>query len=559
MTRIGIGTFFVVGCLVVGCGQDDSADTDPVGTEGTNNTTDEDTVDPVTDTVGETMTVGETDETTDGPAIPTARGGIYIDWVEANQGIGVEVGRDGLPVGGEGRTAYLIRDRITLIRAFWVVPEDWVPREIEARLTLHFPDNTTETKTRTIMVEGESFIGDLSRSFYFGLEADRVVPGVTYDIELFETDPTYFDLPPGDIAARMPYEGTAAIGIEDSYMRLKAIVVPFDYNANGCNTKLTFPEDTYQLFYDYMLMMNPVDTLELVIHEPIAFNQPIQSLGQMNSILANLRFEDGESPDNPEVYYYGVIDPCSNGVGGAAGLANGIPVGAMKGQANQRVSSGVLRSAADQGDVGILKVNADTWVHEVGHTQGRRHIACSGEAGVDPNYPNPGGAIGEWGWGVSDFLLRHKTTFKDYMTYCNPAWVSTFGWNLVFPNIATLSSWDFEDRPDGMDPDELYGGRLLVGSIYPSGDEDWYTVPGSVDPKELSAVHHLTFESGGELVADVAAKVDDLDDGTLMLTVPLPEGYDAVDQIRRLNTVEGTTMPVEVATQPLRLKYAAAK
>ena len=47
------------------------------------------------------------------------RGGLEIDWVEADQGVGVAIGRDGAGVGGAERTSYLIQNRLTLVRAFW--------------------------------------------------------------------------------------------------------------------------------------------------------------------------------------------------------------------------------------------------------------------------------------------------------------------------------------------------------------------------------------------------------------------------------------------------------
>jgi hypothetical protein len=155
-------------------------------------------------------------------------------------------------------------------------------------------------------------------------------------------------------------------------------------------------------------------------------------------------------------------------------------------------------------------------------------VTCSGgEGGPDPAYPIPGGDIGEWGWGVIDFGLKHDTVYKDYMTYCNPAWVSTYGWNKVFSTIKTLSSWDFEDEAPGADDlFTRYGGKTLTGFIYPNGAADWSTLPGSVNTEELSAAHHVELVKGDELLEELAVVVSRLDDGTTLLTAQVPLDFD---------------------------------
>src|SRR5690606_11114959 len=127
---------------------------------------------------------GDPDDTTGVPApfeaVP-ALGGIELDWVEANQGIGVAIGRDGGAVGGAERSSYLIQNRLTLVRAFWKkLPADWTPREIEARLIVSgYPDGDRVFKSR-IVIDAESFIGNLKQSFYWGLMPEDVITGLKY-------------------------------------------------------------------------------------------------------------------------------------------------------------------------------------------------------------------------------------------------------------------------------------------------------------------------------------------------------------------------------------------
>ncbi len=451
--------------------------------------------------------------------------GISIDWVEANQAVGVRIGADGGGVGGEGRTAPLLANRITLVRAFWDIGNNWEPREIEAHFTVNFADGTSDTKIDRKLVEGPSFIGNLQEAFFWGLMAEEAQPGLTYNIELFETDPAFAD-PAVTEPPRLPDDGSDAfVGIEESYQILKAVIVPFNYDAGGCTAEPDLSEETMQLFYDYMYMMMPVDQLDIEIRPNIDWDGELQSFVPVNQYIAGLRVDEGA---DPEVFYYGLINVCAGGLGGAGGLANGIPSDPTSPDvAYQRVSSGI--SLPDNPEF-----SADTFVHEVGHSLGRRHVACDGEGGTDPTYPIEGGDLGEWGFGVIDFQLRHPTVFKDYMTYCNPAWVSTWGLNKVYPVIRVLSTWD-ENYPgaDSAPPPTPAAGSVLIGTILPDGSESWYTVPGRIGTDERSPTTKIAFETpDGTKVQE--ARVTELPDvGGTMIIAELPTGFDRIEGIER--------------------------
>ncbi len=469
---------------------------------------------------------GSTTGPPDGP-VPAA--GISIDWVEANQAVGVRIGEKGGGVGGEGRTSPLLANRITLVRGFWEIEDDWTPREIEAHFTVNFPDGTSDTKIDRKLVEGDAFIGDLSESFYWGLMADEAQPGLTYHIELFEADPANAD-PAVTQAPRLPDDGSEAfVGIEDSYQLLKVVIVPFNYDFENCTREPDLSESTMQLFYDYMYMMMPVDQLQVEIHENIDWDGELQTFVPVNQYMANLRAEENA---DPEVFYYGLVDVCSGGLGGAGGLANGIPADPTSPDlAYQRVSSGLSLP-------GNPEFSADTFVHEVGHSLGRRHVACNGEeGGPDPTYPIEGGDLGEWGFGVIDFQLRHPTVYKDYMTYCNPAWVSTWGLNKVYPTIQALSMWD-ENYPgaDAVKP-TVAAGSVLIGNILPDGTESWYTVPGRVVSSERSETTAIEFETPDGRHLEQARVTPLPDGGGTMIVAELPTGFDQVAAITR---VEGS-------------------
>ncbi len=530
-TRLASLSLLALACAA--CGDDKTTETDDSASSG------------IADT-GEPTTTESTGEPV--PFVPIlARGGLEIDWIEANQGVGVAIGRDGAGLGGADRSSYLIQNRVMLIRAFWKdPPADWIPRKIDGRLTVKYPDGTELVLNSKPLIDGPAFIGSLDRSFYWGLMKEQVVPGITFNVELYELEPGQEMLPEGVNPPRLPYEGNAYVGVEDSDQVMKVTLVPFNYNSgDGCNTKPDTSEKTMQIFRDQMYMMNPLDDLQFTLHDPIDWNEKLSDFNELNEFLSGLRFDEGAEPER---YYYGYVDVCGGGLGGAGGKAYGIPQGGKASDAYMRVSSGL--------SIGV-QFSSETFVHEVGHSQGRYHVKCNGqEGGPDNTYPTyPGetrGEIHDWGFGVVNFQLYHPTVHKDYMTYCTPTWASTWGWNKVYPIIESLSKLD--DDAGKPSPDE----SILVGSIYPNGKESWITVPGAVHPEDISAVHSVEFSIDGELVQQPAALLTQPEGDVVLVVTPLPERWDAVTQMTHVAGPKRIAVPVHAVKQhhPRRLKAA---
>ena len=537
--RISLVGLSLACAALVGCPAEDEPPADEGGEEGT--TGDDETTAEESGTTPP-MTTSETDPmpmttTGDGPDGIPAGGGIRIDYIEANQGIGVKIGENGEWVGADGRTAPIIQNRVTLVRVFWRVPNDWEPREIEGRVTFYLPDGETVEQSEVKMIMDDSFAGSLDETFNFGLQAEEALPGTGYSVELYEVDESFAD-PSVTEPPRLPEnEESVLVGLEDSYQKLKVVIVPFNYDDGGsCVTSPDLTDETMQLYADKLFQMNPIDAQEIEIHESIDWDTELTDLSEINNFLSTLRFDEGAPP---ETYYFGHIDACSGGVGSASGLAHGIPSDPTMENAYQRVSTGLSYDP---------ELSAETFVHEVGHTQGRRHVACSGEeGGANPMFPQEGGDIGEWGFGVIDFRLRHPTATKDYMTYCTPTWVSNFGWNRVYPTIQELSSWELEDGGGGGDGTRLtepYGdGSLLVGTLIPGGKELWSTVPGGVKEEELTDDIQVEFTIGGQVLTTQDTRVTNSPDSDVRIVVtPLPEAFDAVDTMTRIEA--GQRVPV---------------
>jgi hypothetical protein len=458
--------------------------------------------------------------------VPAA--GIAIDFVEINQGVSVRIGEHGEGVGPTDRTAPVVANRLALVRAFYTLPSDWQPRDIEARLVLQHPDGSTETVLDHKVIAEDAFAGDLTRTFYWGVEAEKMQQGLGYRVELWDADPGEpIDAEP----PQLPADGSfAPVGVEGSDLLLKALIVPIEYDDGmACQTSPDISDETMQLYQDLMFMMNPLDALDVQIREPVQWTTPLTSFSELNVMLSDLRFSDGAPP---ELYYYGIIDPCAYDVDGFGGMAYDIPTDptAMD-AAYMRAASGLALS--DDPDF-----SAETFVHEVGHLQGRRHVACNGEeAGPDPSYPIPGGAVGEWGFGVIDFQLRHPTVHKDYMTYCHPVWVSTFGWNKVYPVITALSMWDAPLPPTK--------ARVLAGVLLPDGRELWHVVPGATPrDREPETQLELTIAGTTTRVPAWLAEVPDAP-GHFTIAAALPVPLGSIDALARLH--RGAKLPIDRA------------
>jgi hypothetical protein len=72
-----------------------------------------------------------------------------------------------------------------------------------------------------------------------------------------------------------------------------------------------------------------------------------------------------------------------------------------------------------------------TLAQEMAHSLGRDHAPCQTNApNIDPNYPSysgfPAGSIGETGFDWLPSEVKDPATTSDFMTYCDPAWISPY-------------------------------------------------------------------------------------------------------------------------------------
>jgi hypothetical protein len=510
------------------------------------------------DAADDVVTASDSDGNGDGDgdgdvAVVPARG-IHILEVEANQGTAVLIGKDGEWVGAAGRNAYMIRDRDTLIRLQHTVDENWIPREIRA--VLHIRDsqgNELPPRIHQRFVEGPSDPRNLNTNFYFSVLADEAQPGTTYQVELLDIDGP-LDTSGLSEGVNLTPPNFQQIGYELTPLEMKVVLVPIEYTFIHPPTLVEPTEADIQLVHDDLLQTNPLQIVDIVVHEPYTYTQQITNLGQLLSPMRALRGNEGAAPN---VYYHALVDVNGPSVNMVAGIAS--LTGDSQSDGINRVAATVWFKQAEHIPPGG---SSGTLVHEIGHNQGLSHVACpqasTTAAGPDPNYPHEGGKIGVYGFGIRNYRLYTPTAAHDYMTYCGNAWVSDWTWNKTYKRINTLTSWDYEGAAPGT------GGAttrrnvpLLVGTLFPDGSEDWWVLMGPApDLDQLGSQQRIAISSSGGIIDELYSHVSMLsDDATQVVIAPLNVPIADVEGITRLDW-RGQAHPVGL--ESIRIDHAIA-
>lgn len=435
-----------------------------------------------------------------------AGGGIELHRIVVDQGVAIDVAERGEIIATEDRSTLIIAGRAALVRAFWSVPDDWTPRPIVARLRIH-DGETTHDATRTLDVDGDAVENWFDGAFSFYLPAELVTAGGAIDVTLYEAPGTPEpELPPA-VPPRLPSEGTIDLDADPQPREIDVVIVPVDHDFDGgkaCPDEApSFDAARLQVFSDALMASNPVQRASVSVRpEPLVWSESAAQLSQLLDRLGELRAED-DAP--PWVYYFAAIEPCDWGSDeGYAGLAF-LPRSTTPEEAFRRVSIG---------DVAVSESSTiETFVHEIGHNQERRHVPCGQPKGAVEDYPHRDGKLGAFGFDIVRWVL-HLPTHRDYMSYCGPAWVSDYGWTPVAEVAAELTDWKRRNVRAAAGP------GMLVGARYADGSEAFWTLPGRA-PVDPSAAGSAEFRAHGDMLAHTPMTVTERADGSIEIVAPL--------------------------------------
>lgn len=468
------------------------------------------TGDPSSSSGGTSVADVSSDTTVAAPdlaASDTTPVGIGIARIELAQGSSVALYRGGAVVEPGDRGAAVVAERPAFVRVEVEVAEDFVARTIVATLQLETGDGVTPIED-VRMVEPSAG----TPAFEFAVPAELVRPETAWSVTLAEAEPRV------DVGAsvasptRVPEDAVGALGVADGPHTLEIVVVPFDYDDGaGCATSPVLDDAVLQRFEEALYQQLPIDRVVMTVHAREAWTEPFDELLAVNERLIDLRTAEAAAP---QVVYYGIIDACQPQTG-VIGMAYGMLLPTSMEMSFTRCAAGLWW------DFDVEEV-ANTMVHEVGHTLGRLHVVCGGNEGfpTDGSYPVEGGGLDAWGYGVRDGEVRPVEGTADFMSYCEPSWISRHGWNELQPVVQEISAWP-------TDVDQVPAGRVLLGVVGPDGARPWRVVSGTTmtEPPRSAATIELRVEVDGSIHTLTATSWPLPEDPTRSVVVaPLPAG-----------------------------------
>jgi hypothetical protein len=112
----------------------------------------------------------------------------------------------------------------------------------------------------------------------------------------------------------------------------------------------------------------------LQVHAPFEVRYDLTEFNGLSTLVGEMSQLRAAEGADPNVYYYGLFDNCGECIGAGGGILSGCTVGLAFDITGSDMNDAFARAAAGQ-----LNSSADdTFVHEIGHVQGRRHIECDG-------------------------------------------------------------------------------------------------------------------------------------------------------------------------------------
>jgi hypothetical protein len=372
------------------------------------------------------------------------------------------------------------------------------------------------------VVDSSSTASDLFSSFFWRLDPEYVVPGMRYQISIWEAEPAD-PIPESSLGNLHPADGTAAIEIQPDDSRIRIALIGVRYNANGCVSDTSaLPEDEFEALRAGFEAWNGVHTDGVIIDTGLSVDIDYGVSGVQNLLGLAGQIRQQYAEEIPDAFFYLLWDDCSpvpSGILGIAPVNNDPP----------QMSDAGTRYAAGLWNPNDVRESVNTAVHEVGHNQGAPHAPCGVGSGTDPAYPHAGASIGIRGLDPYDGQMYSPNNYTDFMSYCRPYWVSDYRWAKSFNHQKIITSWSAGDMLADAPVIQGYAGAVLVGIVVPEGEPQWWINTRKTAPAvSLTGELQVELELGGALTP-VASVVKDLPDlpGAKLVEVPLLHGMDA--------------------------------
>lgn len=299
----------------------------------------------------------------------------------------------------------LVAGEDALLRVFPISPASTQARIPSARATffvggaevfaVDVPGQAAPIPTRLTQAEAS-----LDRSANIRVPGTVVQPGLEMVVEI---DPGGTLEPGLDVARRIPESGRMPVPVEAVPM-FDLTLVPFVWQTRPDSTVVDLvgqmarnPEE-HRLLWDTRTLL-PVGDIEVTAHPPVLTSDNSDELLDEVGVIRALEGGTG--------YWMGALSGEATGSWGVAWIDGW----------TSYMRLGVVSQPEE----------ALTLAHELGHNMSLYHAPCDVRSVLDPGYPHPNAAIGNWGLDTRsgrDVLV--PPTWADLMSYCVPAWVSEY-------------------------------------------------------------------------------------------------------------------------------------
>jgi len=376
------------------------------------------------------------------PSAPVALApDVELDEVAVFQGVKVSVASDGTAV--TARNAPVVARRPMLVRVYVTPKATFRTHELTGELRLKDGAKDLPTLTSVLTPKATSTDGALESTFNFDVPAELVTETLRFAVSI--KDPS---APRGALAkpstAEYPKGGTdEALGAKGNGKSLKVVLVPVRYDADGSKRYPDTSAAQVEKYRQYLFSLYPTANVEVTVHSNVVWAESVtgsdsKAWARFLAGVTALRANDQVADD---VYYYGLFEP-------AATKAENCREGCITGMCNLVVNAGdaSMRACIGMGYPGIE--SAETMGHELGHAHGRPHSPCGAKdnepTDPDPTFPASGlyerAGIGTWGYDLLAKTLVAPSKSKDFMSYCDPAWISDYNYQKLFTRIAAVNA-----------------------------------------------------------------------------------------------------------------------
>ena len=342
--------------------------------------------------------------------------GVRVGRVAVYQSVEVELMDDHEPGAME---LPVVAGRDAMFRLFVEPLENFQPREIVGRVWIHRDGEVVGAGEAALTPSDASSQDNLATTINVNIPGEMLPPGdLTWSVEIVERAADVSV--PGIAVGAYPTQGEATLTAHDVGDRMKVYLVPIEWNADDSGRTTVIDDDAIAYYRASLLEIFPIGDVEIQVGEPWPWDKTVETMDGWSELLSEMVMVRRQREVPGDFYVYGVFDPGGSGTGGVAGLSM------LAGSPDHEVgrsSIGISRGAGDGGG---------TMAHELGHAAGRPHSPCGGAGGPDPEYPHPEARLGTWGYDLQRGMLVDPDEFADFMSYCNPAWVSDYNWNILF-------------------------------------------------------------------------------------------------------------------------------